>query len=222
MLEDAYTPTAVEAEKDFQIVRKEDRTREFVFTDVAFRHDRRRRAERLLRTGVGFLVAHAIVWSIVALRRDDLPTLLLAQLFLAELAEAEKQLASANGRLEELIDNMRASISQRDSGQGHGLNERLPAEGTPGWQPSASENFGMSGTRRSPSALTVSCAAPAVGGVRSRMLQPGGHRVHLSRRHGVPMRGSQEPAHKKKPAGWRALVAVSLTTAAAHSNSMMT
>ncbi len=70
-------PAALEAEKDFRIVSKEESTRGFVFTDVAFRQYRRRRAERLLRTGVGFLVAYAIVWSVVALLRDDLPTLLL-------------------------------------------------------------------------------------------------------------------------------------------------
>ncbi|MCM8612125.1 adenylate/guanylate cyclase domain-containing protein [Accumulibacter sp.] len=51
--------------------------REFVFTDVAFRQYRRRRAERLLRTGIGLLVAYALAWSFVALIRDDLPTLLL-------------------------------------------------------------------------------------------------------------------------------------------------
>jgi class 3 adenylate cyclase len=67
----------LEAARNVLIVSKEDNTRDFVFTDVAFRQYRRRRAERLLRTGVGLLVAYAIVWSLVALRRDDLPTLLL-------------------------------------------------------------------------------------------------------------------------------------------------
>jgi len=50
---------------------------DFVYTDVGFRHYRRRRAERLLRTGVGFLFAYAIAWGAVALARSDWPTLML-------------------------------------------------------------------------------------------------------------------------------------------------
>lgn len=50
---------------------------DFVYTDVEFRHYRRRRAERLLRTGAGILVAFAIGWSAVALVRGDWAMLIL-------------------------------------------------------------------------------------------------------------------------------------------------
>jgi hypothetical protein len=50
---------------------------EFVYTDVEFRQYRRRRAVRLLHAGVGFLLAYAIAWSVVALMRGDWPTLIL-------------------------------------------------------------------------------------------------------------------------------------------------
>jgi class 3 adenylate cyclase len=74
----ADTPRAAfKAQPDFLILSDRGNARDFVFTDVAFRQYRRRRAERLLRTGIGFLVAYAATWSIVALSRDDLPTLLL-------------------------------------------------------------------------------------------------------------------------------------------------
>ena len=48
-----------------------------VYSDVEFRHYRRRRAERLLRSGVGFVLAYALAWSTVALLRGDWPTLIL-------------------------------------------------------------------------------------------------------------------------------------------------
>ena len=48
---------------------------DFVYTDVEFRLYRRRRAERLLRCGVGFLLAYALAWSAVALLRGDWLTL---------------------------------------------------------------------------------------------------------------------------------------------------
>ncbi|WP_287654937.1 adenylate/guanylate cyclase domain-containing protein [Accumulibacter sp.] len=50
---------------------------DFVYTDVEFRQYRRRRAERLLRTGVGFLLAYVLAWGTVALTRGDWTTLLL-------------------------------------------------------------------------------------------------------------------------------------------------
>jgi class 3 adenylate cyclase len=50
---------------------------DFVYTDVEFRQYRRRRAERLLRTGTRFLLAYALAWGSVALARGDLATLLL-------------------------------------------------------------------------------------------------------------------------------------------------
>ena len=50
---------------------------EYVYTDVEFRQYRRRRALRLLHTGVGFLLAYAIAWSVVALTRGDWLTLIL-------------------------------------------------------------------------------------------------------------------------------------------------
>jgi len=50
---------------------------DFVYTDVEFRQYRRRRAERLLRTGVGFLLAYVVAWGTVALTRGDWATLLL-------------------------------------------------------------------------------------------------------------------------------------------------
>jgi class 3 adenylate cyclase len=59
---------------------------DFIFSDVEFRHYRRRRAERLLRTGVGLLVAYALVWSVVALARSDWPTLLVQAVSLAGAA----------------------------------------------------------------------------------------------------------------------------------------
>jgi len=52
------------------------KARDFVYTDVEFRQYRRRRAERLLTTGTAFLVAYAVVWSIVALLRGDWLTLM--------------------------------------------------------------------------------------------------------------------------------------------------
>lgn len=53
---------------------------DFIYTDVEFRHYRRRRAERLLRTGAGILVAFAIGWSAVALARGDWAMLMLQSL----------------------------------------------------------------------------------------------------------------------------------------------
>ncbi|MBN8517321.1 MAG: adenylate/guanylate cyclase domain-containing protein [Candidatus Accumulibacter sp.] len=50
---------------------------EYVYTDVEFRQYRRRRALRLLHTGVGFLLAYAMAWSVVALTRGDWLTLIL-------------------------------------------------------------------------------------------------------------------------------------------------
>ena len=50
---------------------------DFVYTDVEFRQYRRLRAVRLLHAGVGFLLAYAIAWSVVALMRGDWPTLIL-------------------------------------------------------------------------------------------------------------------------------------------------
>ena len=52
-----------------------DSTGDFVYTDVGFRHYRRRRAARLLRTGTVLLLAYAVVWSGVALVRGDWLTL---------------------------------------------------------------------------------------------------------------------------------------------------
>ncbi len=48
---------------------------DFVYTDVEFRLYRRRRAERLLRCGVAFLLAYALAWSAVAWARGDWLTL---------------------------------------------------------------------------------------------------------------------------------------------------
>jgi adenylate cyclase len=48
-----------------------------VYSDIEFRRYRRHRAERLLRSGVGFLLAYALAWSTVALLRGDWPTLIL-------------------------------------------------------------------------------------------------------------------------------------------------
>ncbi len=48
-----------------------------VYSDIEFRRYRRHRAERLLRSGVGFLLAYALAWSTVALLRGDWPTLVL-------------------------------------------------------------------------------------------------------------------------------------------------
>ncbi len=50
---------------------------DFIYTDVEFRQYRRRRAERLLRTGTRFLFAYALAWGSVAVSRDDMPTLML-------------------------------------------------------------------------------------------------------------------------------------------------
>ena len=50
---------------------KQSAVGDFVYSDVEFRHYRRHRAERLLRTGVGFLLAYVIAWSAVALARGD-------------------------------------------------------------------------------------------------------------------------------------------------------
>lgn len=50
---------------------------DFVYTDVEFRHYRRRRAERLLRTGAVLLLAYAVAWGGVALARGDWATLAL-------------------------------------------------------------------------------------------------------------------------------------------------
>jgi len=50
---------------------------EFVYSDVEFRQYRRRRAERLLRTGVLFLLAYVAAWSAVSLARGDWATLAL-------------------------------------------------------------------------------------------------------------------------------------------------
>lgn len=44
---------------------------DFVYTDVEFRLYRRRRAERLLRTGAAILIAFAVGWSSVGLARGD-------------------------------------------------------------------------------------------------------------------------------------------------------
>jgi class 3 adenylate cyclase len=50
---------------------------ELVYTDVAFRQYRRRRAERLLRVGAGLLLTYALMWTAVALMRGDAYTLML-------------------------------------------------------------------------------------------------------------------------------------------------
>jgi class 3 adenylate cyclase len=50
---------------------------DYVYTDVAFRHYRRRRAERLLRTGAALLLTYALAWSGVAALRGDWGTLML-------------------------------------------------------------------------------------------------------------------------------------------------
>lgn len=50
---------------------------DFVYSDVEFRQYRRRRAERLLRTGVVLLLAHVTACSAIALTRGDWATLLL-------------------------------------------------------------------------------------------------------------------------------------------------
>lgn len=60
--------------------------REFVYTDVEFRQYRRRRAERLLRTGVGFLLFYVIAWGAAALTRGDWLTLALQSVSVAGAA----------------------------------------------------------------------------------------------------------------------------------------
>jgi adenylate cyclase len=56
---------------------------DFIYTDVEFRHYRRRRAERLLYAGAGILIAFAIGWSAVALTRGDWAMLVLQSLAVA-------------------------------------------------------------------------------------------------------------------------------------------
>ena len=70
---------------------------DFVYTDVAFRHYRRQRAEHLLRIGTGLLLAYAISWSAVALARGDWPTLALQAVVMAGAAWVSRCLS--RGRL---------------------------------------------------------------------------------------------------------------------------
>ena len=61
---------------------------DFVYSDVEFRQYRRRRAERLLRTGVLFLLAYVLAWSAVSLARGDWATLALQGVSAAGVAFA--------------------------------------------------------------------------------------------------------------------------------------
>ena len=66
---------------------------EVVYTDVAFRDYRRQRAVRLLRMGVGFLLAYVLAWGSLALFRGDVATLLLQGVSLATAAAVGNLLA---------------------------------------------------------------------------------------------------------------------------------